>query len=681
MAQDPFFDVDLSKNEQTKQKKDPFFDVGLPTIAPAEPQQEEEGFFGMLGELITGSGRETEETRDLPEFAEVPLGGPALRNAKIMAGLLTTFDPKAQMDIIKSSIPEATFETDEKDNIIVSIPQDDGSIQRTVLNKPGASTRDIEQGIGQVLAFFPAAKLASLGKALLQRIFIAGGASGATDVAIQETSQALGSEQDFDVEQTAIATALGPIAELLGGGFQAFRNIRAAKKFGAEAEEFTDILPFVEESQEAVEGLASLSKTGEKVGLIQPQQTLVPSQLAQARAVAEIPAGARVAKAALEKQNIQVSNALDDVLETISDPLAVERAAGNFSAAAKKSIDNAKAIRTRATEPLYDAAINQFDEAGKKVPLQGVRGAIIGVLKGAPEGSSLKTSMDKVFTLLKPVNRQSPSMRKLHNAKLELDGMIEGVGNRPVSNSVQRELLDIKAALIKSLDDANPAYKAASERFAELSVPIDDLLGSTIGKVARKEDLKRLSSMIFDVEEINPQVMKQTKKVIQSIDPEAWDDLLRLHIEKGLGKIKSDKIGPIPNRPKEILDGVFGRNDRQANLILEAASPEQRKNLVWLRKVLKRAQNARPGGSDTAAKLQAKEARSVNRILGIFSPAKAASELGRTEAQQIADRKLARILFDTKFIKQMGDLRKLSIDSPAAVRALTQLFDDIGKDE
>ena len=44
-----------------------------------------------------------------------------------------------------------------------------------------------------------------------------------------------------------------------------------------------------------------------------------------------------------QQQNIEISNALDNVLETISDPLAIERGAKGFQQAAQKAIDNAVA--------------------------------------------------------------------------------------------------------------------------------------------------------------------------------------------------------------------------------------------------------------------------------------------------------------------------------------------------
>ena len=41
--------------------------------------------------------------------------------------------------------------------------------------------------------------------------------------------------------------------------------------------------------------------------------------------------------------------------------------------------------------------------------------------------------------------------------------------------------------------------------------------------------------------------------------------------------VRGDTIGPIPNTPKQLLTGVFGSNERQAKVILDAASPEVRR--------------------------------------------------------------------------------------------------------
>ena len=77
--------------------------------------------YGRISEAITGKERETEQTRELPEFRETKevqeFGPKGIANTlKLTAGLLSSFSPESQMDVIKESLPEAQFEKDEKRN-------------------------------------------------------------------------------------------------------------------------------------------------------------------------------------------------------------------------------------------------------------------------------------------------------------------------------------------------------------------------------------------------------------------------------------------------------------------------------------------------------------------------------------------------------------------------------------
>lgn len=635
----------------------------------------------VLGELIFGEQRQTTATETLPEFG----GGQGLeigQAAKVAGGLLSTMDPEAQKDIIRNAVPGAAFQEDEKGNTIVAIPQEDGGFSKSILNKPGISLADARTLTAQVMAFIPAARVASLGKSLLAKVGFGGAASGATDVALQKTAQGLGSEQPFDPLQTALATGLGGGAELATGILPTARNLARERKFRLDTEEFAEARPAVQEAQLATEELAQLSPTGEQVGLTQAQQTQVPSQLTQQRAIGEIPAGARTSKVILEKQNTQVSAAVDDVLNTISDPLAIERGPAKFRDASQKAIQAAEDIRAEKSSDIFETAFDTFDG---KVPLKGTQNKILVIRRDAPEGGQLQKTMQKILGLLKGESKVvdgktiifPPSLRKLHNAKLEIDSMIAGEAGESLGRSVQRSLIEVQENLVNALKESSPKYKAASETFADLSPAVDALKESIVGTSARitTPQLKSLSKRIFDATETNPEVLRNAKKVISEVDTRAWDDLLRSEFQRRLGSIRSSKQG-IPNTPGDLERAIFGTNDAQTRAIMEAASPTLRKNLRHLRTILKRAKEGRPGGSDTAAKQQARDERSINRLLGLFKPFQAVAEAGRGAAQLKRDQSIARALFDTKFITKLNRLEKLKIDSPAYVRALAQLLDE-----
>lgn len=91
------------------------------------------------------------------------------------------------------------------------------------------------------------------------------------------------------------------------------------------------------------------------------------------------------------------------------------------------------------------------------------------------------------------------------------------------------------------------------------------------------------------------------------MDPEAWDGLMRVELERRLGSIKPDAISgaglTVENLPDQLNRAIFG-NQKQASILKNSASPEQLKNLNYLQTALKRASTGRLGGSQTATRTE-----------------------------------------------------------------------------
>lgn len=192
-----------------------------------EPKQERES---KITDIITGDDRQTKEIEGLQEvtgapelgglsqFGEVPfmdamgqlydkgLSMPAFKSA---AGLLTTSDPKEQMQIIQSNYPEATFTPDEKGNVVVGLPSGN-----YVLNAPGLSTSDITNFAAQAAAFTPAGRAATIPAAI--------GKGAATQTAIEGVGVTTGGE--FNPEEVALAGGVGGLAkgaeDVIGGAYR-----------------------------------------------------------------------------------------------------------------------------------------------------------------------------------------------------------------------------------------------------------------------------------------------------------------------------------------------------------------------------------------------------------------------------------------------------------------------------
>jgi hypothetical protein len=619
-------------------------------------------------DIFTGTERieETPELGTLPEFGVTEEGD----IPRIALGLLSTFDQKAQQDIIQEAIPEAVFETTPDGSLIIEVPTKEGGTRRSVLNRPGFSPQDLTTATAQVLSFIPAAKLASLGKNLLQKVGIGAVAAGTTEQALQETGVALGREER-DPASTAIAALTGGAAEVVVPAIQAFRAGRQAKAIGAGKEEVEQVAENVRIAQQVSE------ETG--IPLFQAQKTGVPAQLERQAFVAQLPAGTQASVKALAEQNKAASDAVESFLSQIAPPESVVTGAERFRTAAQASIEKAKNIRSEKASPFYKQA---FDE-GAVVDLKPIKDTVLSKLDDLPETGEISKSLKRVLTLIGSTKGKPPSLKRLHNAKIEIDQMLNKVGEGSLGNTTKNELREAQRILLNQMDDASPAYKVARDAFAEASPPVVKAQESIIGKISELSDtqLKQVHSKIFDPAQTNPEVIANAKKAIIDIDPNAWDQMIRVEIEKRLGSIKSiAEGGTVDNIPGQLFRALFP-NEKSTKVFLNALNPEQRRNVKYLQIALKRASLGRPGGSQTAAREEIKrELRGgvFQSLRELFrSPINTITSAGEDAAFNSRAAALAKAMYDPTWKAEMKEIRKFSPKSPEAGRALTQLINDI----
>jgi len=296
---------------------------------------------------------------------------------------------------------------------------------------------------------------------------------------------------------------------------------------------------------------------------------------------------------------------------------------------------------------------------------------------------------DGVF---KPGTKETVSepltLQQLQSAKRTVDAKIDSMGSGFQLNSAQKNakrlLVEAEKRYMNQIGEVNPQFAAANQEFARLSGPIAELEDSIIGQVAKLDDtqLKGIAQKIFDPKAglTDPKSILNAKKVIDGVDPEAWDQLLRVEMNRRIGgleqlieEIPGDFVGNIPGQLRRTLFG----NPQQRKALLSGMNPEQKQNFKYLETVLKRASSGRAAGSPTAAFGQAIEKlKGVGVVIrdAIFRPL---STLQQTGERGIFDRnvsRLAEVMFDPKFKPQLNKLKKLNPDSPAAARALTQLL-------
>lgn len=509
---------------------------------------------------------------------------------------------------------------------------------------------------------------------------------------LEVTSTALG-DAGFDIAGPAggaIAKALPTLileafgfkgtAALARGAVKQAGRTKIAKQAGLDVEDVSTIERTIEGAAESTEGLKQA--TGVETGLFPAQKTQLPSELIDQRLLTQLDASSRQAVKALETQNKQVFEATNELVNKIGSEVATEAGAARFRTAAKKALDAGKQRRSQQVKPLFDEAIKQ----GATVNLKPVRGIIEEALKDAPPGGDLTKTMKRIQNLIRsPAKGGSPSLRQLQKAKFQLDDMIEKFGDGALGNSVKREVVEIKQALVKQMEDASPIFKEAQNRFQELSPAVRELDDSILGQVSKVDDvsIKNIAQKIFDPKgaATDPTAIRKAKKIIDNVDPGAWDDLLRVELNRRVSAMV-ETIGDADlatkNIPGQLKRAIFG-NPKQRQALFAGMSKEQKKNFVFLEDVLKRAESGRQAGSPTELFRQ-----STERLKGIsgklrdriFNPIKSIQETGESAIFDRNARKFAEIMFNPKFEPRLSKLRKMDPNSAKAGTEFEKLFKD-----
>lgn len=654
----------------------------VPTVPTEriEPAIEEEP--GMF-EMFTGAARETPETRELPEFRETPEfrtteeTGSLAKTLKMTAGMMFTIGDKESQDIIKKNIPGATFTKDAKGNVIVDI---DG--KRSILNKPGWSGQDSIRALTQVLSFATPAKLAGMTKGLLTKIGVGAIGAGATEAGIQEMEKLAGSEEERSVGRIVSAAALGGVGEAVGPAIRGIKRARQAKRLQVGKEELMDVAGSIAEAESAS------AKAG--IGLAYPQKTAVPAQLEEMSFITQLPAGTKESMRFLRKQNVQAADAVEAYMNTLAPAEAITKGAERFRTASQLAVGAKKRIRKEAASPIYKRAFQ--DKTG--IDTKEISDLITDKMADFPESGEVSKTLNKIQSLISPIKKGKeliqPNIKKLHNAKLEIDQMISGFGEKSLGNTTKREVMEIKDSLLSFMDKASPDYKIAREEFSKLSPEVTKIQESIIGKMADIPDtqLKTISRRIFDPAETNVQTIRNAKKTISSIDPGAWNDLMRVEIERRLGSVAGDiteaGIGVVENIPGQLHRALF-KPTKQRNILYSALDGEQKENLKFLETALKRASLGRVTGSQTAIREDIKrrlQGGVVQSIRNFFkSPVDTLVSTGEDAAFNQRVRGLAKALFSPEYKMPIGKIRRMNPKSSAALKAMTQLLNDIQQQE
>jgi hypothetical protein len=594
-------------------------------------------------------------------------------NMDVAVGMMMSSNPEAQKDIVKKYFPDSDIiETkDKQGNDITVIELPDG--RRTILNKPDMSYQDTYSFLGDMALFYGPSKVGSIGKGLLAKAGIIGVTEGATEAARQKSLQAIGSEQDVSAGDVALATGTGVASELAAPIVKGLaKKIPMGKKAQAKA---------LGVAEEQVEQATRGSKVAEEaakemdVDLIKAQKTGLFSDTAETAYVASLPESAQKGMDFFKKQNKQVYNAMLKFVNKIAPKEAVGKAGAKIRSTAQKAIEAKKSIRRQATSKLYNEAIKGDKKFNFKDTVDLVE-------------NEITDAVGKYETGLKKVKRMIDgdiTLKKAHNAKMALDDMI-AESSRKGNDNLSRELLGVKEKFLGEIEGFSPTYKKARLEYSKLSPAVKDLEDSILGKIAKYDDTQigNVAKQIFNPDQgvTNPKVIQEARKTIESVDPQAWKDIVRTELERRMLNIKFDSsLELADNVPAQIYSKLFG-SPKQRKILEQALTPEQKKRFTFLRIVTQRASKARPGGSMTAFNKQVEkrlEKGVLSKITALTAPGEtvrgvAADKIRAKNLNVISD-----ILLNPKWSPDFEKLRRMDLESPEAGRLFERIYKSAAK--
>lgn len=188
--------------------------------AGTSDKKEELGVVGTIKDTFTGESRKTVESEALPDWAGMPeLNSFSLDSLKTAFGTMVT-DPSETAQIIQSNYPNVKARQDVAGNIILKSSLDGNEY----VIKPGFRISDIPRAAAGVLAYAPAGRALTIGKAAAS--------SAATGATIEASQAAMGGT--FDVGTVALDALTGgaaiPASKLAGDAANRMRKLFGAKQ-------------------------------------------------------------------------------------------------------------------------------------------------------------------------------------------------------------------------------------------------------------------------------------------------------------------------------------------------------------------------------------------------------------------------------------------------------------------
>jgi len=397
----------------------------------------------------------------------------------------------------------------------------------------------------------------------------------------------------------------------------------------------------------------------------------------------------------------QVEAAVNKYVESIAPAMpSIEDGATKGIKAADDYLESLEKAREAKAGPLYERAFQSSGpvdlrksakvldywiyEAGQNTPAAKELGRIKGMFyesgKQVPQAKPRPGFRRPTQPPAKPEDVLKTDARVVHSLKEELDTFFDKNPLMSKDKRLNRAIQQTKHQLLAAMDSASDGeYAAARKTFEAMSKPIDAFKKTALGKIAGLEgaDVFLATNKIFGPKRARPQLIARARAEMMSIDPEAWNQLLRAHLDDVLVSQNDTVRGA--QAAMKWRNVVFGSELKKQNMRAAMTGP-QYQALSDMVDVLDAAARVVDFNSDTAFKAAAQEdiKRAAGGIASKFmrfassrlSPGKAAEYMEAMRFPEFSDR-VAQAIIDPK---GQASIRKLRQMKPGTEQWMRQII-------
>lgn len=295
----------------------------------------------------------------------------------------------------------------------------------------------------------------------------------------------------------------------------------------------------------------------------------------------------------------QVARRASDNVSSLRDPAADVDAAQRSAQARPAELAD---VRDADALPLLQRA----EQSGATVDAKPVADLIDSMLKQAKR-PAVRTALTEARRTLNRVGTDhlDTSVSGLYETRKAINDIIEGRTDTPTGNYAKKELIEVRDALDKQINDAAPEFGEYLKRYREGSAPINELRDSAhVAKLMEQKPQDVAHSLLSGRSYASPERMREITKAIQH-NPAAMRGW-----RAAVADVLSDKVrttgGDLAREGAEgplsiaKMRQVFGQN---RDALAEVFSPDDIKTLERAHELLSPMENRRlqaTSGSPTA---------------------------------------------------------------------------------